>query len=114
MAGSSSAQLGEVRGTVITPDDEAYDQARRVYNAMIDRRPRLIVRCLGADDAAAAVRYAAANDLPIAVRGGGHSVPGFGTADDAVVVDLGAMKAVRVDPASRTASAEGGATWSDV
>jgi FAD/FMN-containing dehydrogenase len=113
MRGSATEQLGDVRGSVISPGDPEYDAARTVYNAMIDRHPRLIVRCFGADDVVAAVRYAAANDLPIAVRGGGHSVPGFGTADDALVIDLGAMTAIRVDPANQTATAEGGATWAD-
>ena len=113
MRSSATEHLRDVRGSVITPGDPEYDGARTVYNAMIDRHPRLIVRCAGADDVVAAVRYAAANDLPIAVRGGGHSVPGFGTADDAIVIDLGAMKAIQVDPARQTATAEGGATWAD-
>lgn len=114
MAEFTMDQLREqVRGAVITADDEGYDQARRVYNAMIDRRPRVVVRVANAGDAAAAVRYARANDLEVAVRGGSHSVPGFGTVDDGVVVDLGAMRGVRVDPGARTARAEGGATWGD-
>ena len=77
-----------VRGAVITPDDPEYDEARRVYNAMIDRRPHLIVRPANTGDVMTAVRYAADNGLPVATRGGSHSVPGFGTADDAVVIDL--------------------------
>ena len=114
MAEFTMDQLREqVRGTVITADDEGYDQARRVYNAMIDRRPRVVVRVANTGDAAAAVRYARANDLEVAVRGGSHSVPGFGTVDDGVVIDLGAMRGVRVDPGARTARAEGGATWGD-
>ncbi|RIQ10813.1 FAD-binding oxidoreductase [Jiangella rhizosphaerae] len=103
----------QVRGPVIAAGDEGYDQARRVYNAMIDRRPRVVVRVANAGDAATAVRYARANDLEVAVRGGSHSVPGFGTVDDGVVIDLGAMRGVRVDPGARTARAEGGATWGD-
>lgn len=115
MASPTLAQLqDQVSGKVITADDEGYEEARRVYNAMIDRRPLAIVRCAGTGDVAAAVRYAAARGVPLAVRGGGHSVPGFGTVDDGIVVDLGDMRTVEVDPATRTAVAGGGATWADV
>ncbi|MGK5112077.1 MULTISPECIES: FAD-binding oxidoreductase [unclassified Geodermatophilus] len=100
-----------VRGQVIRPGDDAYEEARHVYNAMIDAHPELVVRCTGTDDVAATVRYAAENGRPVAVRGGGHSVPGFGTADGAVVVDLSLMQSVDVDPEQRTASAGGGTTW---
>jgi FAD/FMN-containing dehydrogenase len=103
----------QVRGDVIHPGDERYDSARKVYNAMIDKRPRAIVRCADIADVIAAVKTAGKSNLAVAVRGGGHSAPGFGTADDAVVVDLGRMKGVRVDPASKTAWAEGGCTWGD-
>jgi FAD/FMN-containing dehydrogenase len=102
-----------VRGPVITPDDPDYDDARRVYNAMIDRRPRVIVRPANTGDVMTAVRFAQDNGLPVATRGGSHSVPGFGTADDAVVVDLSLRRSVRVDPHTHTARAEGGATWGD-
>src|SRR3954453_12067714 len=101
----------QVRGEIVTPDDAAYDDARRVYNAMIDRRPRVIVRCTGVEDVVAAVNFARESDVSIAVRGGSHSVPGFGTADDAVVIDLLGMQAVEVDPRAKTARAQGGATW---
>ncbi len=100
-----------VRGEVIAPQDESYDEARKVFNAMIDRRPAVVVRCTGTDDVVAAVNFARENGLDLAVRGGGHSVPGFGTADDAVVIDLSGMRDVQVDPARRTARAQGGATW---
>jgi FAD/FMN-containing dehydrogenase len=101
----------EVRGEIVTPDDKGYDEARKVYNAMIDRRPAVIVRARGTEDVVAAVNFARESDLPVAVRGGGHSVPGFGTGDDAVVIDLLEMRAVEVDPERRTARAQGGTTW---
>ncbi|MFL5797278.1 MAG: FAD-binding oxidoreductase [Actinomycetota bacterium] len=104
---------GQVRGAVISPQDEGYDQARRVYNGMIDRRPAAVVRAANAGDVMAAVRLARQNGLELAVRGGGHSVPGFGTSDGGVVIDLSGMRGVRVDPAASTARAEGGATWGD-
>ncbi len=108
------AQLREdVRGSVIAPDDEGYDAARRVYNAMIDKRPAMIVVPANTGDVMTAVRFAGDNDLPIAVRGGSHSVPGFGTCDDGLVIDLSAQRAVRVNPSTMTARAEGGATWGD-
>ena len=104
---------GRVRGEVIGTDDARYDDARRVYNAMIDKRPAAVVRATGVADVIAAVKAAQATGIPIAVRGGSHSVPGFGTADGALVVDLGRMRGIRVDPASRTVRAEGGCTWGD-
>ena len=114
MVQSGINQLREqVRGAVITPDDEGYEQARRVYNAMIDRRPAAVVRCANAGDVAAAVNFAREHQLDLAVRGGEHSVPGFGTCDNGVVVDLSGMREVGVDPAAGTARAEGGATWGD-
>ncbi|MFD9307201.1 FAD-binding oxidoreductase [Streptomyces sp. NPDC060048] len=110
----SIEQLRErVRGVVTTPDDDAYDEARVVYNAMIDRRPAAVVRCVNAGDVMAVVDFARENELDLAVRGGGHSVPGFGTCDGGVVADLSGMRGVRVDPGRRTARAEGGATWGD-
>jgi FAD/FMN-containing dehydrogenase len=103
----------QVRGDVIAPGDQRYDAARKVYNAMIDKRPALIVRCTGVADVIAAVKAARAAQLSIAVRGGSHSVPGFGTADGALVIDLERMRGIRVDPAAKTAQAEGGCTWGD-
>jgi UDP-N-acetylenolpyruvoylglucosamine reductase len=102
-----------VQGQVIGTEDAGYEDARKVFNAMIDRRPRLIVRPAGSDDVAAAVNFARDNGLELAVRGGGHSVPGFGTVDDGLVIDLSSMRAVTVDPANETARAQGGATWGD-
>ena len=112
-----NATLDELRsrvhGDVIGTEDEAYEEARHVYNAMIDRRPAMIVRAANVGDVIAAVNLARENGLDLAVRGGGHSVPGFGTCDGGVVIDLSRMRGVRVDPASATARAEGGATWGD-
>jgi FAD/FMN-containing dehydrogenase len=111
---STVKELGErISGQVIGPDDEGYDEARKVFNAMFDRRPRVIVRPADAAGVAAAVNFARDNGLDLAVRGGGHSVPGFGTVDDGVVIDLSSMRAVQVDPANRLARAQGGATWGD-
>ncbi|MCZ2816149.1 FAD-binding oxidoreductase [Modestobacter sp. VKM Ac-2984] len=98
-------------GRVVRPGDEAYEEARHVYNAMIDAHPAAVVRCMGTADVVATVRCAAESGSPLAVRGGGHSVPGFGTADDAVVADLSGMQAVDVDDEMRTATVGGGATW---
>src|SRR3954451_20105555 len=103
----------DIHGTVIGVDDVGYDEARRVYNAMIDKRPRVVIRARGTQDVVCALQYVRENDLDVAVRGGSHSVPGFGTCDDGVVIDLSGMRGVRVDPQARTARAEGGATWGD-
>jgi FAD/FMN-containing dehydrogenase len=102
---------GRVRGQVITQDDPGYEEARTVYNAMIDRHPLAVIRCAGAEDVAAVVDFARENGIDLAVRGGGHSVPGFGTCDDGVVADLSGMQQVDVDPQAKTARAQGGATW---
>ena len=103
-----------VRGSVITADDEGYEEARRVYNAMIDRRPLAVVRCANAGDVMATVDAARENGLDLAVRGGSHSVPGFGTCDGGLVIDLSLLRGVRVDPSTLTARVEGGATWGDL
>src|SRR5712691_1744755 len=97
---------GQLRGQLIVPDDEGYDEARRVYNAMIDRRPAAVVRAANAGDVIAAVNFARENSLDLAVRGGSHSVPGFGTCDGGLVIDLSGMRGVRVDPVARRARAE--------
>jgi len=101
------------RGDLVTPDDPRYDQARRVWNAMIDRRPAVVARPRGAADVVACVGFARRHHLPIAVRGGGHSIAGRGTCDEGLVIDFCDMKAIRVDPASRTARAEPGARWQE-
>jgi hypothetical protein len=101
------------RGTLLRPGEEGYDEARRVWNGAIDRRPALIARCAGSDDVVQAVRYARERDLPVTVRGGGHAVAGHAVCDDALMIDLSLLKAVRVDPATQTARAAGGLLWSD-
>ena len=111
MTQALGALADRVAGTVIRPDDEGYDEARRVYNAMIDARPAAIVRCATDEDVVAVVRLAAEKRMDLAVRGGGHSVPGFGTADGAIVADLSGMQSVEVDDGRRTAAAGGGTTW---
>src|SRR6187200_2443880 len=92
---------GAIRGRVILPTDEGYDAARRVWNGMIDRRPRLIVEAAGPDDIAATIALARSTGLPLAIRGGGHSVAGNGTVDDGIVLDLGRLRDVEVDPDRR-------------
>ena len=98
------------RGALLRPGEEGYDEARRVWNGAIDRRPALIARCAGADDVVQALRFARERDLPISVRGGGHCVAGHAVGDDGVMIDLSLMKAVSVDPATRVARAAGGVT----
>jgi FAD/FMN-containing dehydrogenase len=104
----------QFRGALVRPGEEGYDEARRVWNGAIDHRPALIARCAGADDVQAAVRYARECDLPISVRGGGHSVLGHGVTDGGVMIDLAHMKAVTVDPAARRARAAGGVVWGEL
>jgi FAD/FMN-containing dehydrogenase len=103
-----------VGGTVVAPEDAGYDEARAVWNGMIDRRPALVVRCVEIEDVVAAVQFARSQGLEIAVRGGGHSLPGFSTTDGGLVIDLSPMRRVSVDEAGRRALVEGGAIWADV
>jgi FAD/FMN-containing dehydrogenase len=112
--GSIETLLAELRGRLLLPGEPGYDSARTSWNAMIDRRPALIVRAAGVADVIAAVRFAAAHDLLLAVRGGGHNVAGNAVCEGGLMLDLSAMRGVRVDPAARTARAEGGATWGDL
>src|SRR4051794_32404028 len=90
-----------LRGSVIRPADPGYDEARAIWNGAHDGRPALIVRCAGAADVIEALRFGRSQDLSIAVRGGGHSIPGFSTVDGGIVIDLSQMHGVRVDPAAR-------------
>jgi FAD/FMN-containing dehydrogenase len=102
-----------LHGRLIRPGDADYDEARVTWNGAHDRRPALIVRCVGVSDVMQAVDFARSEDLVVAVRGGGHSLPGFSSCDGGVVIDLSEMKSVHVDPARRTAVAGGGCTWAD-
>ncbi len=102
-----------LKGRLILPGDEDFDARRRVWNGMIDRRPALIAECACAEDVQAAVGFARAEGLALAVRGGGHSAAGLGTREDGMLIDLAGMRAVAVDPAARTVRAEGGVTWSE-
>src|SRR5438045_2756389 len=95
--GTFRAQL---RGELIQPDDATYEEARKVYNAMIDKHPAFIARCVDVADVISAVNFGRENHLTVAVRGGGHNGPGFGTCDDGLVINLSRMRGVRVDPAN--------------
>jgi FAD/FMN-containing dehydrogenase len=109
--------LGDVlgiHGSVITAADAAYDTARRVYNAVHDRRPLFIVRVADTADVITTVKYAASQGALLAVRGGGHSVAGFGTCDGGIVLDLGGLKRIEIDPERRTARVGAGCTWAEV
>jgi FAD/FMN-containing dehydrogenase len=103
----------ELCGSILRPGDPAYDEARRVFNGMIDRRPELIVRCANEADVAAAITFARENRLAVAVRGGGHNVAGNAVCDGGLVIDLSLMRRVDVDAGNRRARAQGGATWAD-
>lgn len=103
-----------LRGNLIQPDDEGYDEARKVYNGMIDKRPRMIARCSGVADVIASVNFARENDVLLAVRGGGHNGGGLSIADDGLVIDLSRMRGVHVDPEEHTVRVEGGSTWGEV
>jgi FAD/FMN-containing dehydrogenase len=103
-----------MRGDVLRPDDAGYDEARRLWNGMFDRRPAVIARCTGAADVMAAVNFARENRLAIAVRGGGHSLPGQSVCDGGLMIDLSPMNSVRVDPSKRTVRAGGGCLWGAV
>ncbi len=102
---------GRLRGELISPEDSLYDDARKVWNGMIDRRPALIAYCEGTADVIACVDYAQTTGTPVTVRGGGHSVAGRAVADDALLVDLSHMRSVQVDPQGKTARVGAGATW---
>ncbi len=104
----------DVRGEMLLAGDESYDETRKIFNAMIDKRPAMIVRCTGVADVIAAVNFARAKNLLVSVRGGGHSVAGNAVCDGGLMIDLSSMNGIRVDPICRTARAEGGATMGDL
>jgi FAD/FMN-containing dehydrogenase len=113
-AQSARHELSGFRGQLIGPDDAGYDEARQVYNAMIDKRPALIARCADPGDVAKVVAFARDHDLLLAVRGGGHNGAGLGTCDGGVVIDLALLRDIDVDPQARTVRVGGGATWGEV
>jgi FAD/FMN-containing dehydrogenase len=113
-ADSMIRQFGaELSGQIVCPDDAGFDDARSVWNGMINRRPAVIAQCADRDDVVRAVRFARQSELPLAVRGGGHNAAGLAVCDGGVVVDLRRMRAVHVDAAQRTARVQGGATWAE-
>ncbi|MBV8715716.1 MAG: FAD-binding protein [Chloroflexi bacterium] len=108
------ALRSQLRGPLIGPDDPEYDSVRQLYNAMIDKRPRLIARCVDVADVVTAVNFGRDQGLLVAIRGGGHNGPGLGSCDDGLVIDLSLMKGVRVDPSRRAVRVEAGCTSGDV
>src|SRR6266404_7762382 len=103
-----------LRGQLSGPSDSGYDDARKVYNAMIDKKPRMIARCVDVADVIACVNFARENGVLLAIRCGGHNAGGLGIADDAFVVDLAGISYTRVDPKAQTVTVGGGCTWGDV
>jgi FAD/FMN-containing dehydrogenase len=115
LAAGSIAELAQaLRGELITPGDAGYDDARTIWNAAHDRRPALIVRCAGVADVMRAVEFARSEELLVSVRAGSHSIPGFSTNDGGMVIDLGPMKGIRIDPEAGTAVAQPGLTWAQM
>lgn len=104
----------QIRGKIILPADENYDEARKIYNGMIDKRPAIIVKCKDAVDVNAAVNFARKEGLEVSIRSGGHNGPGLALVDDGLVIDLTPMKDIQVDPENRTVRVESGCTWGDV
>jgi FAD/FMN-containing dehydrogenase len=113
-ADAARRELTGFAGQLIAPEDAGYDEARKLYNAMIDKRPALIARCAGPDDVAKAIAFAREHDLTVAVRGGGHNGAGLGSVDDGVVIDLSLLREIEVDAQARTVRVGGGCTWSEV
>ena len=111
---AARGELGSLGERLIGPDDKSYDEARALFNAMIDKRPALIARCETPDDVTAVIRFAREQGLPFAVRGGGHNWGGLASADDGVVIDLSPMNSVTVDPKSATVRVGGGCVWGEV
>src|SRR5688572_33259192 len=109
-----TAFQSSLRGRLIRPSDADYDVARALYTGMIDKRPRLIARCVDVADVITAVNFGREHGLLLAIRGGGHNGPGLGSCDDGLVIDLSTMRSVRVDTSSNTVRVEGGCTSGDV
>jgi FAD/FMN-containing dehydrogenase len=115
LEGAAAAELqSKLRGELLFAGDAGYDEARKIWNGAIDKKPALIARCAGAADVMAAVRFAREHDLAVVVRGGGHAVAGHATCDGGLVIDLSAMSGIQVDPVERVARAQGGALWRDL
>src|SRR5437879_2082910 len=102
-----------LRGSLLRPGDGGYDEARKVWNGMIDRRPALIARCAGAADVIAAVRFARIHELLVSIKGGGHNITGNAVCEGGLMIDLSLMKGMRIDPLARTVRAEAGLTWGE-
>src|SRR3954468_6205843 len=113
-AAAARHELSAFNGRLIGPEDAGYEEARKVYNGMIDRHPALIAGCATPEEVAAVVGFARDRDLRVAVRGGGHNGAGLGTVDGGVVIDLSPMNAIHVEPESRWVRVGGGATWGEV
>lgn len=114
MAATAEALNPNIEGDVLAPGSDAYDEARSIWNAMIDRKPVLIARCQSAADVAATLKFAAQHDTPVSIRGGGHNVAGHAVGEGGIMIDLGGMRSVAVDVEAQTARVAGGATWGDV
>ena len=114
VAQAARQEMNGFEGSLIAPGDDGYQQARSVYNAMIDRQPALVARCATPEDVAWVIGFARRHDLPLAVRGGGHNGAGLGTVEGGVVADLSPMKSIEVDPGGRTVRVGGGCTWGEV
>ena len=113
-ADAARRELSDFGGQLVGPDDSSYEEARAVYNAMIDKRPALIARCVTPSDVASAIAFGRKHELAIAIRGGGHNGAGLGTVEGGLVIDLSPMKQVRVDPQARTVRVGGGCVWGEV
>jgi FAD/FMN-containing dehydrogenase len=111
---SISSLKEKLKGEIILPTDDNYDEARSIYNGMIDKRPGLIVKCKNTDDVIAAVQFAQNEGIEVSIRSGGHSGPGLALVDDGMVIDLSPMKGIKVDPKNKTAKVEPGCTWGEV
>jgi FAD/FMN-containing dehydrogenase len=111
---TARSEMPGFQGRLTAAADPGYDEARKVYNAMIDRHPALIASCTDSSDVAKVVSFAGHHDLLLAVRGGAHNGAGLGTCDDGMVLDLSGLKGVKVDPGARTARVGGGCTWGEV